>query len=244
MDLHLDGRRALVTGGTRGIGRAVVRALAGQGVDIVTCYRQDGERAASLEWELKEAGVAHLVTQADLRREEDIARLAEQCRAALGGLDIIVNNAGAAGHAPIERLPTEEWHRLLDTNLTAPYLVLRHCARLLAEGGSVVQIGSGLAEVGLPAQAHYAASKAGLIGLTRTAAREFGRRRIRVNAVSCGLVDTDMAELTEERRGMYAARAALGRVGEPEEIAGVVLFLVSDLASFVTGAIVPVNGGA
>jgi 3-oxoacyl-[acyl-carrier protein] reductase len=197
VDLHLDGRRALVTGGTRGIGRAVVRALAGQGVDIVACYRQDGQAADGLEWELKEAGVAHLVTQADLRREEDVARLATQCRSALGGLDIIVNSAGASGHAPLERLPTEEWRRLLDTNLTAPYLVLRYCAPLLADGASVVNIGSGLAETGAPAQAHYAASKAGLVGLTRTAAREFGRRRIRVNTVSCGMVDTDLSELSE-----------------------------------------------
>ncbi|WP_137812038.1 SDR family NAD(P)-dependent oxidoreductase [Gandjariella thermophila] len=244
MDLNLDRRRALVTGGTRGIGRAIVLALAGQGVDIVTCHRRDGDAAASLERELKETGVAHLVTQADLRREEEVARLAEQCRSALGGLDIIVNNAGATGRAPIERLPTDEWRRLLDTNLTAPFLVLHHCAPLLADGASVVNIGSGLAETGAPAQAHYAAAKAGLIGLTRSAARELGRRRVRVNAISCGLVDTDMAGLTEERRGMYAARAALGRVGEPEEIAGVVLFLVSDLASFVSGAVVPANGGA
>ncbi|KWX04666.1 short-chain dehydrogenase [Carbonactinospora thermoautotrophica] len=244
MNLNLNGRCALVTGGSRGIGRAVVLGLARAGARVVACYQRDSEAVASLERELKQLGGDHHLVRADVTRPDEVAALADQCRDRLGGVDILVNNAGAVSHIPYEQLPLEEWQRVLDVNLTAVHLVTQTVLPLMGHGGAVVNVGSGSALVGLPQRAHYTASKAGLIGLGRSLCKELGPRGIRVNTVTPGLVDTDQAaHLTAEQRRRYEALTSLGRLAQPEDVADVVLFLASDLARYVSGATVNVDGG-
>jgi NAD(P)-dependent dehydrogenase (short-subunit alcohol dehydrogenase family) len=243
MELDLKGRTALVTGGSRGIGRAITLALAGQGVRVVACYRKESEAVERLAREAEEVGEVDLV-QADVSREDEVARLLAACRERLGRLDIVVNNAGAISHVPLSDLSLAEWHRLLDTNLTSIFLVLRQALPLLSDGASVINVGSGVALRGMAAAAHYTASKAGVVGLTRSLCKELGPRGIRVNTLAPGIIETDMvSRLTPEQRGKYAALSASGRLGQPEDIAGAVLFLASNLSRFVSGVTLEVDGG-
>lgn len=242
MELRLAGKKAIVTGGTRGIGRAVVLGLARAGADVITCHRQEGEAADQLARELKELGGDHHVIKADIGRPKDVERLAEECRSRFGSLDVVVNNAGVISHVPFAELPLEEWQRVLDTNLTGTAFVVGRTLPLLAAGASVVNVGSRAATVGVPLRAHYTAAKAGLIGLTRSLAKELGPRGIRVNLVAPGPVETE-SEIPAPVRERYESLIALGRLGVSEEIANVVLFLASDLSSFVSGETIHVDGG-
>ena len=248
MDLQLAGRKALVTGGTRGVGRGVVLALARAGVDVITCHRQASEEATSLENELKKIGGQHHVIRADLGRPDDIASLVAQCSDRFGRLDLVVNNAGAISHVPYERLTLTEWRRILDVNLTAAHLVIQHALPLLGEGSSVVSIGSKVAEVGIPLRAHYTATKAALVGLTRSLAKELGPRGIRVNVLALGVIETEaMGAMPAEQQALmrqrYSDKTALGRLGTPDEVGGAVLFLASLLSRYVTGATLHIDGG-
>jgi NAD(P)-dependent dehydrogenase (short-subunit alcohol dehydrogenase family) len=225
------------------MGRAITLALARQGVHVVTCYRTQSAAVESLAREAGEIGKVDLV-QADVSREEDVGRLLEACRERLGRLDIVVNNAGAVSHVPLSDLSLEEWRRVLDTNLTSIYLVLRQALPLLTDGGSIINVGSKVAMRGMAAAAHYTASKAGIVGLTRSLCKELGPRGIRVNALAPGIIETDMvSRLTPAQRGKYEALSASGRLGQPEDIAGAVLFLASDLSRFVSGVTLDVDGG-
>ncbi|MBA9005522.1 MULTISPECIES: SDR family NAD(P)-dependent oxidoreductase [Thermomonospora] len=240
--IDLNGKKAVVTGGTRGIGRSVVLALARAGADVLTCARGEGEAAQSLARELKELGGDHQVVKADVGEPADVRRLAEEARTRYGRVDVLVHNAGVISHIPFEELPLEEWDRVLNTNLTSAYTLLQTLLPLLPEGASVINVGSRVATIGIPQRAHYTASKAGLIGFTRSAAKELGPRGIRVNVVAPGPVETE-AEVPEEVRERYRRMIPLGRLGRGEEIAGAVLFLASDLASFVHGETIHVDGG-
>lgn len=248
MELGLNGKKALVTGGVRGVGRGIVLALARAGVSVATCYRQDSELVASLARELKEIGGEHHLIRADLADPGQVTALADQVRDAFGGLDLLVNNAGTISHVPYEKLGPDEWHRVLDTNLTAPYLLIQAALPLLSEGASVINIGSKSSEVGIPLRAHYTATKAALRGLTRSLAKEFGPRGLRFNVLALGVIETEaMAAMPAEQSAMlrkrYSEKTALGRLGTPDEVAGAVLWLASDLSRYVTGATVEVDGG-
>lgn len=248
MDLGLRGKRALVTGGTRGVGRGVVLELARHGVDVLTCHRQGGEAVDSLERELKEIGGAHHLVQADLADPAQVAGLMDECRTRFGRLDIVVNNAGVTSRVPYAQLPVQEWHRLLAINLTATHLVIQQAIPLLGPGSSVISIGSKSVDAGVPLIAHYAATKAALVGLNRSLAKEFGGQGIRFNVLALGVIATENLDaMPQERRdeliGRYSAKTALGRLGTPAEVAGAVLWLASDLASYVTGAAIAVDGG-
>ncbi|OLE29255.1 MAG: short-chain dehydrogenase [Actinobacteria bacterium 13_1_20CM_3_71_11] len=235
---------ALVTGGTRGIGRAIVRTLAGTGANVVTCSRHDDEAAQALLRELKDTGGTHSVVRADITRPEDVDELLATCKDQLGGLDTIVLNAGVISHIPIAKLGYDEWNRVLASNLTGAYLVVQRALPLLREGASVVAIGSAVALKGLPMRAHYTAAKAGLVGLVRTLAKELGSRGIRVNLVAPGVIDTgDGDDLPADKRKFYESLTALGRLGRPEDIADVVAFLSSDAARYITGESITVDGG-
>ena len=242
MELRLAGKKAIVTGGTRGIGRAIVLALARAGVDVITCYRQEGEAAEQLARELKEPGDHHYVIKADVGSPEDVGRLVEECRARYGSLDVVVNNAGSISHIPFTELTAQEWQRVIDTNLTGAAFVIGKTLPLLKEGSSIVNVGSRVATVGVPLRAHYTAAKAGMIGLTRSLAKELGPRGIRVNVVAPGPVETEI-DIPAPVRERYRNLIALGRLGTTEEIANVVLFLASDLSSFVSGETIHVDGG-
>jgi 3-oxoacyl-[acyl-carrier protein] reductase len=248
MDIGLDGRRALVTGGTRGVGRGIVLALARAGVNVITCYQSSEEAAASLERELKEIGGRHHVVRADLADPEQIEQLLAQAKQAYGELDLIVNNAGTISHVPYGDLPVAEWQRIIDTNLTAAHLVIQYALPMLAEGASVINIGSKSSEVGIPLRAHYTATKAALRGLSRSLAKEFGRQGLRFNVLALGVIETEaLASMSEQQRALmverYSEKTALGRLGTPEEVAGAVLWLASDLSKYVTGAVIHVDGG-
>lgn len=248
MDLGLTGKKALVTGGTRGVGRGIVLALARAGADVVTCYRHESEHVASLERELKETPGDHLVVEADLTRPEKVAGLLRRAEEAYGRLDLVVNNAGAISHIPYTELSPDEWQRVLATNLTAAHLVIQHALPLLGAGSSVVSIGSKAVEAGIPLRSHYTATKAALVGLSRSLAKEFGPRGIRFNVVALGVVETENLHAlpAADRKLMierYSAKTALGRLGLPEEVAGAVLWLASDLSRYVTGSTVSVDGG-
>ena len=242
MDLDLAGKKALVTGGSRGVGRGIVLSLARAGVDVVTCYRQESELVESLVRELKEIGGDHHVVPADVCSEADVDRLVEECRVHYGRLDVVVNNAGAISHIPFEKLSLDEWHRIVDTDLTATFLVTQKALPLLAPGGSVVNVGSKVATVGIPLRAHYTAAKAGLVGLTRSLAKEYGSKGLRFNIVAPGPVQTE-TETPEPVKERYRTMIPLGRLGTTEDIANVVLFLASPRAAFVTGETINVDGG-
>ncbi|GAA2637522.1 SDR family NAD(P)-dependent oxidoreductase [Dactylosporangium fulvum] len=248
MDLQIQGRKALVTGGTRGVGRGIVLALARAGMDVVTCYRTEGERVESLRRELKETGGTHRVVCADLTRPEDVERLLGECRTHLGELHLVVNNAGAITHTPYGELGLDDWRRVIDTNLTAAHLVIQGALPLLAPGASVISIGSKSSEVGIPLRAHYTATKAALRGLSRSLAKEFGAKGLRFNVLALGVIETEaLDEMPEQQRETlvrrYSDKTALGRLGTPEEVAGAVLWLASDLSRYVTGATIHVDGG-
>jgi 3-oxoacyl-[acyl-carrier protein] reductase len=248
MSAALAGKRILITGGTRGIGRASAIACARAGARLVVCYRHSDDAAAQFRRELgrelgKDGGLHHVV-RADVTREQDVARLMEVCREALGALDAVVNNAGVDGRASIEELSVQEWTRVMDANLTGTFLITKAASALLVDGASIVNIGSSAALRGRPHSTHYAASKSALVGLTRSLAREVGSRGIRVNTVAPGVIVTESddgppPQVAEAIKGM----TALGRLGVAGEVAGAVLFLVSDDSRYVSASTLHVDGG-
>jgi 3-oxoacyl-[acyl-carrier protein] reductase len=180
----------------------------------------------------------------DVTDEGSVKSLVDDTVERYGKIDVLVNNAGAVSHKMLADLDYDEWRRVLDTNLTSMYLVTRAAAAVMPEGGSIINVGSGVAMVGMPARTHYGSSKAGVIGFTRALTKELGPRGIRTNTITPGIIETDqVAGLTPEQRTRYESMASLGRLGQPEDIAAVALFLASDMSSFVSGATIAVDGG-
>jgi NAD(P)-dependent dehydrogenase (short-subunit alcohol dehydrogenase family) len=245
MDLGLTGKRALVTGGTRGIGRAIALAFASEGVRVAAAHFRDSEDSASTATELEKAGNGSYTVKADLGGgPEAIHGLADAVVDRFGGIDILVNNASVVSHMPLD-MPPEEWSRVIDINLTAVFLLCRAVVPHMPDGGSIINISAAGAMVGIPLRSHYTASKAAVNAFSRSLCKELGKRQIRVNVLAPGIVDTHQAAgLTPEMRARYAGMSALGRLGEEDDIAGPALFLASDLAKFVDGAILNVDGGS
>lgn len=240
----MAGKRVLVTGGTRGIGRVTALAFAEAGARVATCGRKPGPEAESLDRALRDHGPGHLVTHADVTDEAEVARLAAECRTALGGLDVVVNNVGVDGAGPLERIGPAEWQRALDHNITSAYLVTRDAVALMDGGGAVVNVASAAALRGRPASAHYCASKAALLGLTRGLCKELGPRGIRVNSVAPGLVDTGDGDGPPGHVvDRIISATPLGRLCRPDDVAAAVLFLAADQAGFISGVTLNVDGG-
>lgn len=238
----LAGKRVLVTGGTRGIGRATALAFAAAGARVCVVHRGDGEAADALRGELTEP--RHRTVRADVTSAGGATLVAEACRDHLGGLDVLVNNVGVDGHAKFADLDETEWHRLIDHNVTSAYLVTRAVLELLEDGASVVNVGASVALRGRAFGVHYSASKAALVGFGRALCKELGPRGIRVNTVAPGVTETEPGgglppQLVERIAGM----TALGRLGSPEDVAGAVLYLAGDSSRYVTGATITVDGG-
>jgi 3-oxoacyl-[acyl-carrier protein] reductase len=242
--MSLTGKRVLVTGGTKGIGRAVTLAFARAGAQLAVVSRGGGEEAESLALALKELGGGHHFFQADVTDAAQVAALATACRDELGGLDVLVNNVGVDGQYWFGELPESEWHRVLDHNLTSAYLVTQAVLEQLADGGSVVSVGSSVALRGRVRGVHYTASKAALIGFTRALSKELGPRGIRVNMVAPGLTETEPgAGLPPEAVERIVGMTALGRICQPEDVAEAVLFLAGDGSRYISGQTLNVDGG-
>lgn len=244
MNLDLAGKRALVIGNGDEITMAIVSALLAQGAVVAATYEREDEGAASLLAALEQGHNGSVAIQTNVSDPQQVAGLAERVRRHYERLDILVNNASIISHANIQDLALATWRQTLDTNLTSVYLVTQAMLSLIPEGGSIINVAACLAAVGMRGKAHYTAAKAGVIGLTRSVCKEVGGRGIRVNVIAPGVISTgEMSDLSPEQRGRYAYLSALGRLGRPEEVANAVLFLASDLASFITGATLPIDGG-
>jgi 3-oxoacyl-[acyl-carrier protein] reductase len=240
--ISLTGKKVLVTGGARGIGGAITLAMAQAGADVIACYQGGGPHVDDLERQLAATPGKHHLLRADVTSSADIASLIQQCRERFDALDVLVNNAGVISHVPFAELPLDEWNRILNTNLTSVFAVVQAALPLLSNGSSVINIGSGSALVGLALRTHYTATKAGLLGLSRSIARELGPQGIRSNVISPGVIQTEKP-LDQAIIDRYERMTAVGRLGRPDEIANVAVFLASDLSSYITGANIDATGG-
>jgi 3-oxoacyl-[acyl-carrier protein] reductase len=249
MDLELRNKVALVTGGARGLGRAVSLGLAAEGARVMINYRRDQQRARELVRAIHDQhGVAAACVAGDVSSNADVTRMFDQCERELGPLNVLVNNAGVWPTAYVKDLTEEAWDRTLAVNLKGAFLTCREAVRRwLAgqRGGRIVNVSSQAAFLGsTTGHADYAASKAALVNFTVSLAREVAAQGIYVNAVAPGMMDTEMAhEALAANAAHYLRRIPLGRVGEPEEIARMIVFLASDRASYTTGATMDVSGG-
>lgn len=249
MDLELRNKVALVTGGSRGLGRAVCLGLAAEGARVMVNYRRDEQLARSLADELRAlSGGPAAVVAGDVSFSADVTRMFDECEAQLGPIDILVNNAGIWPTALVKDLSEEDWDRTLAINLKGSFLTCREAVRrwLAAQrGGRIVNVVSPAAFVGsTTGHADYAASKAGLVNLTVSLAREVAAQGIFVNAVAPGMMYTEMAqEALQVNEAHYLRRIPLRRIGDPQEIANTIVFLASARASYTTGATVDVSGG-
>ena len=233
----LEGKTALVTGASRGIGRAIASELAHAGASVVLGYRSGRDEAESLAVELGGRAV-----QADVSNAEDAARLVQEA----GALDILVNNAGLTRDGLLARMPDDDWRVVIETNLSSVFYTCRAVCRPMMKkrAGAIVNVSSVVGVHGNWGQTNYAASKAGIIGFTKSLARELGSRNIRANVVAPGYVKTRLTDaLAEEATQAMLQSTPLGRLGEPKDVAGAVRFLCSDDASFITGEVLLVDGG-
>lgn len=243
---RLSGKVALVTGGSRGIGRAIALRLAEEGADVSVNYRSDGSAARDTVRQLESAGVRAVAVQADVGVADDVQRMVSTTSESLGPIQILVNNAGISADMLTMRLSEEDWDRVLDTDLKGAFLVTKAILRpmIRQRWGRIINIASVVGFVGNAGQASYAAAKAGLIGFSKSVAREVATRNITVNVVAPGLIDTDMTDrLTDEIRTWMLDQVPMGKPGRAEDVASAVAFLASDDASYMTGQTLKVDGG-
>ncbi len=240
----LTGKTAIVTGASRGIGRGIATLLAARGAHVVACAR--GENATATVADIQQAGGRAELASVDVTDAASIDALVGGTLERHGRIDILVNNAGIARDNLTLRMKRDDWDQVLATNLTAAFTAAQAVLRPMIKqrGGRIISIGSVVGQMGNAGQANYAASKAGLIGLTKALAREVASRNITVNVVTPGLIDTDMTKaISDKAQGDWSSVIPLGRLGTPSDVAVAVCFLASDEASYITGQVLAVNGG-
>ena len=248
MDLHLKGKVALVTGGSRGLGRAIALALAAEGAGVAVNYRESADKARAVADEITKAGGRAVAVRADIAREAEVVAMFGEVEAVLGPVEVLVNNAAYCPVVPTVDIAAEEWTRALEVNVTGTFLCSREMIRrLLALGrkGRIVNVSSQAAFRGSESgKSAYDAGKGAIVAFTVSLAREMAKKGIAVNAVAPGLMYTEMlAPYVDAAPEKFNSRLPIGRLGRPEEVADVVAFLASDRASFMTGATVDVSGG-
>ncbi len=246
ISIDLAGRTALVTGGGQGLGAVMCATLARAGANVVVNYFNDpdGVNRQRAELTAQAAGPTAIALEADVRDFDEVEAMIEETIDRFGRLDVLVNNAGILRDKTMKKMSPQEWQAVIDTNLTGVFNVCRAAGEKISDGGRIINLSSISATIGFFGQCNYSAAKAGVVGLTKVLSRELAKRQITVNAVAPGVVLTEMGKLIpEEVRAEMLKSIPLARLGEPEEIANAVLFLASDLSSYVTGQTLHVNGG-
>jgi 3-oxoacyl-[acyl-carrier protein] reductase len=246
MEMELENSVAIVTGGTRGIGQAIALDLAANGADVALNYRQSADLAEELAGTIRGMGRRALAIQADVSGFADAQAMVREVLDGLGRLDILVNNAGMNWDGVVWKMTEEQWDRVIEVDLKGTFNYVRAVAPIFREqgGGKIVNITSINGLRGKFGQSNYSAAKAGVIGFTKTCARELGRYNVNVNAVAPGLIETEMVKAAPEKvREMALAEIVLGRLGLPEEVAHVVTFLCTEKARHITGQVIQVDGG-
>lgn len=244
--MHLTGKTAIVTGGSRGIGRAIALCLAEEGANVAVIYAGNTVAAEETQKAIAEKGGQAIAIQCDVANEDAVTAMMKQVKEQFGSIDILVNNAGITRDGLLMRMKTSDWQAVLDTNLTGTFFCTKAVTKIMMKqrSGAIVNLTSVVGLTGNAGQANYAAAKSGIIGFTKSVAKELASRGIRVNAVAPGCIDTDMtAVLSDAVKDEMLKTIPLGRVAQPEEVAKAVLFLVSDCASYITGQVLNVDGG-
>ena len=242
----LKDKVAIVTGGTRGIGRAIALKLADHGANIVINYRNSDKEAEELKAILEEKGVKVLTVKCDISNFEDSKNIMDKCKEVFGKIDILVNNAGITKDTLIMRMKEEDFDSVIDVNLKGTFNCAKHASAIMLKQrfGKIINMTSVVGIAGNAGQVNYAASKSGVIGLTKSLAKELGSRGITVNAVAPGFINTDMtASLSEKVKEEASKNIPLKRLGDPEDVANLVGFLASDAANYITGQVINVDGG-
>lgn len=242
----LTGKTAVITGGVRGIGRAIAEKFCENGADVMLIYRSNDEEAAKTAEELKQYGTKIHLLKGDVAEPETASKAATEAKEIFGDVDILVNNAGITNDKLMMRMSCEDFDKVIAANLNGAFYMMKEMSQMMIKrrSGVIINMSSVSGLKGNPAQVNYSASKAGIVGMTLSAAKELGRRSIRVNAIAPGFIETDMtAVLTDEQKEAAAGNITLGRMGKPEDIANTALFLASYMSSYITGQVISVDGG-
>jgi len=242
----LKDKTAVITGGVRGIGKAIAKKFCENGADVILLYRSNDEEAQKTVEELGQYGTKVLLLKGDVADPETAAAAAAMVKEEYGKVDILVNTAGITNDKLMMSLSPAAFTKVINANLNGAFYMMKELSSLMVKKrtGAIINMASVSGLKGNPAQVNYSASKAGIVGMTLSAAKELGRRGIRVNAIAPGFIDTDMtAVLTDEQKEAAAKQITLGRMGQPEDIANAALFLASDMSSYITGQVISVDGG-
>jgi 3-oxoacyl-[acyl-carrier protein] reductase len=246
--MKLEGKKAIVTGGSRGIGRAIALAYAKEGADVLVNYHSNDAAAKATVADIEKLGRKGIAVQADVADYKSAQNMVDECVKQLGGVDIVVNNAGVSRPSMLLKMKEEDWNYIIDVHLKAAFNTSQAAGRYMKEKnyGKIINVISTAGIFGTIGQINYASAKAGIIGFTKSASRELGRYSINVNVICPGITKTEMTgklQSDEKLRKIYESRIQLGRFGEPEEIAPAFVFLASDDASYITGQVLGVDGG-